>query len=248
MNFINDKSNTVLGDKSLEKKFNAKILEQYLNKKRLGEDAKNTRGLLSLFEKAGILRPFLNILIWILDSAQVIVIALTVFAVTHIFIFSPHTVDGTSMEPTFCTGDIVIADKITPRFNGYHRGDVIIFEKSKNEDYIKRIIGIGGDTVLIRSGEVFINGELLREPYLGNVPTDILPASVIQDGVPFEIPPGHFFVLGDNRPHSSDSRVFGDIDPEKNTIKGRVVFVVWPPQRFGFFNKEEYKFKSCKLN
>ncbi|MFW5720144.1 MAG: signal peptidase I [Candidatus Dojkabacteria bacterium] len=166
----------------------------------------------------------------IFDFIQVIVISLAIFVVFYLFIISPHTIDGVSMEPNFCNGDLILADKLTPRFNEYKRGDVIVFKHDEVNDYIKRIIGVEGDTVRIEGGKVYRNGEMLREDYLPpGRQTLIQPGDQLREGEEYTVPEGHFFVLGDNRMNSSDSRRYLAINPDgDNIIKGRVRFVIWP--------------------
>ena len=175
---------------------------------------------------------------WILDSVQVIIIALAIFIVFHLFIVSPHTIDGPSMEPNFCNGDVVLVDKLTPLFNGYEYGDVIIFKKNDQEDYIKRIIGMGGDRIKVQNGRVYRNGDVLNEVYLPDGRrTEILQGSEMVEGVEYTVPKNKYMVFGDNRPKSSDSRKFLAIDPAINTIKGRVLVLIWPVQDMRVFDK-----------
>jgi len=192
---------------------------------------------------------FGGLAIWFMDSIQVIVIALGVFIVFHLFIFSPHTIEGPSMEPNFCNGDLVLADKLTPRFQGYKVGDVIIFKKNQQDDYIKRIIGVGGDRIKVEKGMVYRNGEKLNESYLPNErTTKIFPGFSMIEGKEYEIPQGQYMVFGDNRDRSTDSRSFLFIDPVNNIIKGRVVVLIWPIKDFRWFDKNEVRpVNSCEL-
>lgn len=199
-------------------------------------------------EKGPVAKAFGSLILWIFDSAQAIIISLVLFSVTNLFVFSPHTVEGPSMEPAFCTGDIIIADKISHLFRKYTYGDVIIFKKNNTDDYIKRIIALEGDEIKIEKGRVYLNGQLLEEPYLSSsVRTDILIGSRLKEGETYKVPKGHFFVLGDNRPNSADSRVFLAIDSKTNKIKGRVWLVIWPPRDFKVFDKNEQRpIDACK--
>jgi signal peptidase I len=129
-------------------------------------------------------------------------------------------IEGASMEPNLHDSEYVLIDKVSYRLHAPERGDVIVFERQGNErDYIKRIIGLPGDTVQIAGGKVLVNGTALDEPYLNQaIHTDMLARQVEE---------GRYFVMGDNRNNSSDSRAFGSI-PLKDII-GRAWLVYWPP-------------------
>lgn len=187
---------------------------------------------------------------WVFDSIQVIVIALAIFIVLYLFVISPHTIDGVSMQPNFCNKDLILADKLTPQISGFVYTDVIVFKHDENNDYIKRIVGMGGDVMRIENGSVYRNNQLLVESYLpeGRL-TEIIPGGRIAEGEDYVVPEGHYFVLGDNRPNSTDSRSFGAIDPRINTIKGKVRFVLWPQDRARIFNDAQgYPVDECSLN
>ena len=129
-------------------------------------------------------------------------------------------IEGASMEPNLHDNEYVLIDKVSYRLHAPERGDVIVFERQGNErDYIKRIIGLPGDTVQIAGGQVLVNGVALDEPYLNQVIHTDLPARQVEEG--------RYFVMGDNRNNSSDSRSFGSI--AVNDIVGRAWLVYWPP-------------------
>jgi signal peptidase I len=140
------------------------------------------------------------------------------------FILQPYIVDGSSMETNFHNKEILIIDKISDKFENFHRGDVVVFQapKAPNEDYIKRIIAFPGETVIIQNGKVYINGYELSEPYL-NPGTSTLTSDTI---FRFTLGPNQYFVMGDNRSNSSDSREWGAV-PKTNVV-GRVWIVVSP--------------------
>lgn len=146
-------------------------------------------------------------------------------------ILQPFIVEGSSMEPNFHDKEIMLVDKISYRFKTPARGDVIVFKAPKNpgEDYIKRIIGLPGETVQIAKGEVFINGVLLNENYL--------PSSEVTDNETGKLlfsqtlKTNQYFVLGDNRGNSSDSRTWG-VMPRANLI-GRAWWNIYPFSSFG---------------
>lgn len=185
-----------------------------------------------------VLNFFKGFIRWIFDSVQVIIIALAIFIIFYLFIISPHTIDGESMQPTFCNNDFVLADKFTPRFKPYTRGDVIVFKHDESNDYIKRIIGIGGDKIRIQGGRVYRNDQLLEETYLPAGRKTSTTSDKLREGQTYTVPQGKFFVMGDNRGNSLDSRAFLAIDPNINTIKGRAVFTIWPFSNAHIFDKD----------
>lgn len=143
------------------------------------------------------------------------------------------------MQPNYPDGEFLLTDKITYRFNQPQRGDVIVFKAPVNEedDYIKRIIGLPGERVSIIDGKVYINGILLKEEYLS--PTLYTTGGLfLPNNKEVTVPENHFFVMGDNRPYSSDSRAWGFV-PRENII-GKAWFVYWPPQKAGVVPKVNY--------
>jgi signal peptidase I len=129
-------------------------------------------------------------------------------------------IEGQSMEPNLHDGEYVLIDKISYLLHAPERGDVVVFTPPNNErDYIKRVIGLPGDTVEVRGGQVYVNGAALEEPYLTHFTNSI--------DQTYQVDEGSYFVLGDNRNNSSDSRSFGAITPK--SIVGRAWLVYWPP-------------------
>jgi signal peptidase I len=131
------------------------------------------------------------------------------------------------MQPNFFEGEFILVNKLAYRLGTPERGDVLVFHNPNNleEDYIKRVIGLPGDTVDIHDGAVFINGKPLVEEY----PINAIPTAVTYG--PVVIEPNHLFVMGDNRPQSQDSRVFGPLPEE--LIVGKAWVRVWPFNKFG---------------
>ena len=136
------------------------------------------------------------------------------------------------MTPTLSSGDLLIASKLDYRLGNPQRGDIVILQDplDPSKDFIKRVVGLPGDHVLIRDHHVLINGVALAEPYVDTwVTTPNWPAQPDQvDGE--AVPAGSYFVLGDNRDHSSDSRLFGYIT--KDQISARAVVRLWPFRRW----------------
>ncbi|MDD4986834.1 MAG: signal peptidase I [Dehalococcoidales bacterium] len=131
-----------------------------------------------------------------------------------------------SMEPHLQIGDRVLVNKIIYRFWSPSRGDIIIFQPEDNPTgipFIKRVIGLPGDTVEIKNGAVYVNGEALREPYLKQFPSYSMQAVIV--------PAGEYFVLGDNRNISNDSHVWGTVS--RDQIIGKASLTLWPPDEWG---------------
>lgn len=147
------------------------------------------------------------------------------------FVFQPFLVDGRSMEPNYHDKEFLMVDRITYRFAPPQRGEVIIFRSPKNpsEDYIKRIIGLPGETIRIVSGQVFINDIFFQEDYLESGTLTLTSSN--GDKWQKTLGPDEYFVMGDNRTNSSDSREWGDV-PKKDII-GRAWFIILPFQDFG---------------
>ncbi len=172
-------------------------------------------------------------IIWnfFLDTLETIVISLAIFVLVYQFLFQPHQVDGHSMVPTFQNGDYILTDKLSYRFHPPKRGDIIVFRAPQDErvEFIKRIIAIPGDTVMVKNQQVWLNGKALKEPYTND---GITPADAfLREGRAVEVPTGNYIVMGDNRLHSSDSRHWGFVRSDE--IIGRVFFRYWPLQTFG---------------
>jgi signal peptidase I len=149
------------------------------------------------------------------------------------FATARYVVDGQSMEPNLHTGQFLIVSRLAYKFGVPQRGDIIVFDFPGNpaDDYVKRVIGLPGDTVTIQAGQIFINGNRLEEPYLPD--ERMLPTQGR-----WNVPDGSYFVLGDNRAHSSDSRRWGML-PE-DAIIGKAWVSYWPPQDWGAIPHYDY--------
>ena len=146
-------------------------------------------------------------------------------------------IEGKSMEPNLHDGEYVLIDKISYLFHPPERGDVIVFLPPNEErDYIKRVIGVPGDMVEIKDGQVYVNGAALDEPYLMS--------STNSTSQPYQVAEGHYFVMGDNRNNSSDSRSFGAIVPQ--SIVGRAWLVYWPPSDWSTVPHHTYAAMSAQ--
>lgn len=148
----------------------------------------------------------------------------TVMVIVYLFIAQPFQIAGQAMAPNYVNGQYYLANKLTYRTAEPARGEVVVFKypKEPDKDFIKRIIGLSGDTVSLQNGKVLINNQPLDESsYLtGDVQT--YGGAFLQEGQSINVPSGQYFVLGDNRPHSSDSREWGFV-PAKNII-GKISF------------------------
>lgn len=175
----------------------------------------------------------------ILDALEPVVLAFAIFMMVYLFLFQPHKVDGKSMYPNFHDREFILTDKITYRRSDPQRGDVVVFHAPPpyDSDFIKRIIGLPGETIEVKDGLVFINDVKLKEVYL---PDAYLTAekAFLREGVPYRIPDGYYMVFGDNRSYSSDSREWGPI--AKKAIVGKAWFRYWPVDRIGLIPHERY--------
>lgn len=186
-----------------------------------------------------------------LEIVETLVLTLVIYLVIHNFVAQPFQVEQSSMVPTVNPGEYVLIDKISPRFQDYQRGDIVVFQPPQGfgqggVPFIKRVIGLPGDTVSLENGRVFVTpagGSPIRleEPYVvravdgGAAPT--LPKNA--DGTStWTIAPGTYFVMGDNRPDSQDSRFFGPVDRE--LIIGRAWLRYFPLDRVGFIQRPTY--------
>lgn len=174
---------------------------------------------------------------FVLDTIQVVVFAIAIFLFIYLLVLQPHKIKGNSMQPNFPDGEYLLTDKVTYRFREPQRGDVIVFEppSSDGEEFIKRIIGLPGDEVSVTGGQVHINGVTLQEPYIA-VETNA--GIFLKDGMKVVVPEDNYFVLGDNRPHSSDSRAWGFVTKDKITGRGWVVY--WPADSAGKIDLPQY--------
>ena len=180
-------------------------------------------------------RPALGCLFEVVET---LVLTILIFLGIQTFVAQPYRVQQMSMEVTLLPDQYVLVDKLTPHWAPYNRGDIIVFDPPEtwasagSVPFIKRIIGLPGDTVELRDGKVYVNDILLDEPYVnkdanGDPQTTDPPAA----GTTWLIPQGQLLVMGDNRDESADSRSFGPI--EISHVIGRAWLRYWPFDVFG---------------
>ena len=190
----------------------------------------------------------------LVELVVIVVVALGLALGIQQFLVKPFRIPSESMEPTLDVGQRVLVDRVSPRFSDPGRGDILVFKPPQGADddatvecarqrpgapcevatkersdtnFIKRVVGVPGDHLSVRAGRVYINGKRQNEPFIRpdeacetcNLPREI------------RIPPDHFFMMGDNRGNSTDSRVWGPVP--KDWIIGGAFFTYWPPKRIG---------------
>ncbi len=181
----------------------------------------------------------------LVEVVETLVLTLVIFFVIQNFIAQPYQVQQNSMERTLEPGQYVLVDKLTPRWDPYKRGDVVVFNPppswtSDPTPFIKRVIGLPGDKVEVRDdGLVYVNGVALSEPYTYKNAAGVNePTEASGDQSSWIVPPGEIFVMGDHRQKSAESRVFGPI-PE-STVIGRAFLRYWPLPTIGILPTPSY--------
>lgn len=180
---------------------------------------------------------FMTFLVNFFDFVKTIVIIVALAFIIRVFIIQPFIVEGESMEPTFQTKDYLITEKISYRFRTPKRGEIIIFNPPDrtSENYIKRIIGLPGDQIAIKEGNIYINNEKLIESYLNDLDKTLVSQ---KEGYATILKDDEYFVMGDNRSHSRDSREIGSI-PKQNIVS-RVWFRLLPVNHVTAFAAVDY--------
>jgi signal peptidase I len=173
----------------------------------------------------------------LLELGEAFVVILVILVITQFFVAAPYQVQRQAMENTLAPGQYVLVDKLSPQFDQFHRGDIVVFnppsgsakDQSATPD-IQRVVGIGGDTVDIHGGHLYINGSQATETYVAQTQTTDLPGGGAKT---WKLTTGQLFVLVDNRTDRSsrDSRDFGPI--EKSSVIGRALMRYWPLGKFG---------------
>jgi signal peptidase I len=164
------------------------------------------------------------------ENLQIVGIGLILALLIRGFIAEPRYIPSQSMFPTLTEGDRLVVEKVSYYFHQPHQGDIVVFHPpsqlemfgyDSSQAFIKRVIAVGGDTVAVKNGTVYVNNQPLKEDYIFESPNYQLP--------PVEVPPGYLFVMGDNRNNSNDSHIWGFL-PQENII-GRAIFRFYPLER-----------------
>lgn len=170
--------------------------------------------------------------LFIFEVVKVVLISLAIILPIRYFLVQPFYVEGASMEPNFHDKEYLIINEISYRFEKPQRGEVVILKNPEDERFyfIKRVVGLPGEKVAVLNGRVFINDKQIEESYIKNFSSD--------DYGPITLASDEYFVMGDNRNNSSDSRYFGAL--KRQNIIGRVWVRAWPLDKFNTFNAPSY--------
>jgi signal peptidase I len=181
----------------------------------------------------------------LLEAAILMAVAVGIAIVLRTFVVGTYLIPSGSMEPTLMINDRIMVDKLSYHLHGVHRGDIVVFKTPPAEncggppvaDLVKRVIGLPGETVSLASGQVYIDGHLLPEPWLPaatqSATTPGPSSAPFALAHPYTVPAGQVYVMGDNRTLSCDSRYWGPI--LESSIVGKVDFRIWPFSRVHFF-------------
>ncbi len=189
----------------------------------------------------------------IIDFLQSIVVALLICIFVYVVIAMPNQIEGNSMIPNFHNGEIILTSKINHWLGNtsignsldldYKRGDVVVFQKPGFNDFIKRLIGMPKDRIALRDGDIYINGKKLVESYLPENTYTRGGDFLENNGDEITVPEGKYFMVGDNRQDSHDSR-YADIGfVSRDWMKGKVILRYWPIQSFKVVNDGNFKFE-----
>ena len=170
-----------------------------------------------------VFRPLPIVAVWARD----LLVSLAISAFIIIFLYQPVKVEGTSMMPGLEDQERIFVNKFVYRWEPIQRGDIVVFRypRDPSKSYIKRVIGVAGDRIRIENGQVYVNGDALDEDY---VPSEYADARSYAETT---VPAGSYFVLGDHRTMSNDSRDFGPVS--ERYIYGKAVFGYWPMDKLG---------------
>jgi signal peptidase I len=175
------------------------------------------------------------------DVLETVVLAVVLVVLMNTFVARTYAVEQWSMEDTLHAGQRITVDELTPRFGGYHRGDIVVLHApdpyDAAEDHvpiIKRVIGVAGDRIVVRNGHVEVNGNVLDEPYVFEGQPTVPTARESS----WTVPAGSIFVLGDHREVSLDSRIFGPVPLDR--VIGRAWLRILPLDSFGILQTATY--------
>lgn len=162
------------------------------------------------------------------ETVQTVIIAFVIAQIVVHFIAQPHHVQGASMEPSFHNGNYILTDKLTYLLRDPKRGEIVVFQPpSTNQvEYIKRVVGLPGETVIIEDGIVKVNGHPLEESYLQRGEPSLVYSETTRGSSKAVLGPHQYFLMGDNRDNSYDSRHFGPV--QETRIEGRAILRYWP--------------------
>ena len=173
----------------------------------------------------------------IFEWVKALVIAILLAAIIRYFLFAPILVDGLSMMPTLKDQDRMVVNKIAYKIGEPERFDIVVFHATEEKDYIKRVIGLPGDTIEYKDDTLYVNGTAYEEPYLDDYKKQVIDGPLTEPFTLEEItgettvPEGEVFVMGDNRRYSKDSRHIGTV--KISEILGKTSLVYWPIEDFG---------------
>ncbi len=180
----------------------------------------------------------------ILEWAAIVAVAALAALLIRAFVVQPFSIPSGSMEPTLKNHDRLLVNKLSYHLHNVHRGDIVVFKKPADDttpgitDLVKRVIGLPGETISARDGQVYIDGRYLPQPWLPKVDQGVtvfpyrIPGCLPSPPESCRIPAGEYFMLGDNRTDSADSRVIGPVSG--SLFIGRAFILVWPLSRIGF--------------
>jgi len=176
---------------------------------------------------------FRKVYAFLIDTVQTLVLVFAVFLVVYVFLFRPFQVSGNSMLPNFLDKEYILTNIIGLKFTLPKFGDVIVFKAPPDpeKDYIKRVIGVPGDTIMVAEGNVYVNQKLLDESAFLGPSVKTYGGLFLRDSTPVTVPASDYFVMGDNRTGSSDSREWGFVP--FSSIVGESLYVYWPPDKMG---------------
>jgi signal peptidase I len=162
---------------------------------------------------------------WTLEVVVIVAAAFLLALVVQQFVIKPYVIPSPSMEPTLMEGDRVLVNRLVYHFRVPKIGDIIVFHPPggvSSDPFIKRVVAVGGDTVSVHDGVLWVNGQAQQEPFLMEHP-------IVEDSPEVKIPSGYVWAMGDNRNNSGDSRVFGPVKLDE--IIGEAIAVYWPLNR-----------------